>query len=105
MMPVHLDNSKLLAATFLLGPAVFGVDTAQIQEVVRLGNLTPVHDAPAYVVGIRNLRGRIVTVMDLRTRLELGRVAAGPDNRILIVEAQASPSGCLWIKSPTRLTS
>jgi purine-binding chemotaxis protein CheW len=95
MMPVHLDNSKLLAATFLLGPAVFGVDTAQIQEVVRLGNLTPVHDAPAYVVGIRNLRGRIVTVMDLRTRLELGRVAAGPDNRILIVEAQGEPIGLL----------
>jgi purine-binding chemotaxis protein CheW len=89
------SNQKLLAATFLLGQAAFGVDTAQIQEVVRLGNLTPVHHAPAYVVGIRNLRGRIVTVIDLRTRLELGRVATGPESRILIVEAQGEPIGLL----------
>ena len=88
-------NQKLLAATFLLGQAAFGVDTAQIQEVVRVGNLTPVHHAPAYVVGIRNLRGRIVTVIDLRTRLELGRVAVGPESRILIVEGQGEPIGLL----------
>lgn len=89
------NNQKLLAATFLLGQAAFGVDTAQIQEVVRLGNLTPVHHAPDYVVGIRNLRGRIVTVIDLRTRLELGRVTAGPESRILIVEGQGEPIGLL----------
>ena len=88
-------NQKLLAATFLLGQAAFGVDTAQIQEVVRLGNLTPVRHAPDYVVGIRNLRGRIVTVIDLRTRLELGRVNPGPESRILIVEAQGEPIGLL----------
>jgi purine-binding chemotaxis protein CheW len=94
-MSTPQTNPKLLAATFLLGQAVFGVDTAQIQEVVRLGDLTPVHHAPAYVVGIRNLRGRIVTVIDLRTRLELGRVTTGPESRILIVEAQGEPIGLL----------
>ena len=88
-------NQNLLAATFMLGQATFGVDTAQIQEVVRLGNLTPVRHAPDYVVGIRNLRGRIVTVIDLRTRLELGRVNPGPESRILIVEAQGEPIGLL----------
>ena len=40
------------------------------------------HHAPAYVVGIRNLRGRIVTVIDLAVRLSLGTVAAAADNRI-----------------------
>jgi purine-binding chemotaxis protein CheW len=88
-------NQNILAATFMLGQAAFGVDTAQIQEVVRLGNLTPVHHAPAYVVGIRNLRGRIVTVIDLRRRLDLGRVAVGPESRILIVEGQGEPIGLL----------
>lgn len=89
------SNKRLLAATFLLGQAAFGLDTAQIQEVVRLDNVTPVRHAPAYVVGIRNLRGRIVTVIDLRTRLELGRVNPGPESRILIVEAQGEPIGLL----------
>ena len=46
-------------------------------------------------MGIRNLRGRIVTVIDLRTRLELGRVAVGPESRILIVENQGEPVGLL----------
>lgn len=95
MMPALRSQEKLLAATFLLGQAAFGVDTAQIQEVVRVGDLTPVHRAPDYVVGIRNLRGRIVTVLDLRTRLELGRITTSPDSRVLIVEAQGEPVGLL----------
>lgn len=88
-------SEDLLVATFLLGQAAFGVDTADIQEVVRIGDITPVRHAPKYVVGIRNLRGRIVTVIDLRTRLELGRVGPTEESRILIVEAQGEPIGML----------
>lgn len=95
MKLVTSTNQNILAATFMLGPATFGVDTAQVQEVVRLGNLTPVHHAPADIVGIRNLRGRIVTVIDLRIRLDLGRVSAGPESRIFIVEGQGEPIGLL----------
>lgn len=84
-----------LVATFVLGQSLFGVKAAQVQEVVRVGDLTPVHHAPAYVVGIRNLRGRIVTVIDLAVRLSLGTVAAAADNRILIVESQNEPIGLL----------
>jgi len=89
------ENREMLIATFQLGQASFGVDTAQIQEVVRVGDLTPVHHAPACVIGIRNLRGRIVTVVDLRIRLELGSVATGPDSRLLIVDWQGEPIGLL----------
>jgi purine-binding chemotaxis protein CheW len=88
-------NNSLLVATFLLGESAFGVDTARVQEVVRMGDITPVHHAPDYVVGIRNLRGRIVTVVDLRSRLNLGCAEAGPENRILIVESQGDPVGLL----------
>jgi len=88
-------QDDLLVATFLLGQAAFGVDTAQIQEVVRIGDITPVYHAPKYVVGIRNLRGRIVTVIDLRTRLDLGRVGPTDHSRILIVETAGEPIGML----------
>ncbi len=84
-----------LVATFLLGKAVFGIGAAQVQEVVRIGDITPVHHAPPYVVGIRNLRGRIVTVIDLQVRLDLGTADHGPDNRILIVDWQGEPIGLL----------
>jgi chemotaxis signal transduction protein len=48
----------LLVTGFTLGDAAFGVDARLVQEVVKVGELTRVHGAPADVVGIRNLRGR-----------------------------------------------
>lgn len=84
-----------LVATFLLGEAVFGIGAEQVQEVVRPGNITPVHHAPPFVVGIRNLRGRIVTVIDLAVRLELGSVELGAASRVLIVDWQGEPVGLL----------
>jgi purine-binding chemotaxis protein CheW len=78
-----------------LGEAAFGIDAQQVQEVTRVGDVTPVCHAPPYVVGIRNLRGRIVTVIDLQARLELGRVRMSLENRILIVESQSESVGLL----------
>ncbi len=88
------DDGQLVA-TFLLGGAAFGIGAAQVQEVVRLGDITPVHHAPPYVVGIRNLRGKIVTVIDLRVRLDLGCMDTGADTRILIVDWQGEPIGLM----------
>ena len=89
-----IDDGSLVA-TFMLGEAVFGILADNVQEVVKTGDITPVHQAPAHVVGIRNLRGRIVTVLDLAVRLDMGSVNTGPDNRILIVEWQNEPVGLL----------
>ena len=86
---------SLLVATFALGDALFGIGAAQVQEVVRVGDITPVHHGPPYVAGIRNLRGRIVTVIDLAVRLDLGTVDTGADSRILIVDWQGEPIGLL----------
>jgi purine-binding chemotaxis protein CheW len=88
-------DDSLLVATFMLGGAAFGIDAQQVQEVARVGDITTVSQAPRHVVGIRNLRGRIVTVIDLRTRLDLGKVNEASDNRILIVEWQGEQIGLL----------
>jgi purine-binding chemotaxis protein CheW len=88
-------EENLLIATFQLGDGTFGLDTALIQEVVMLGEVTPVHHAPNYVAGIRNLRGRIVTVIDLRIRLELPPIDVGPESRILIADWKGEPVGLL----------
>ncbi len=97
MLNEHINpkDDSLLIATFLLGEAAFGIDANEVQEVTRVGHITPVCNAPSYVVGIRNLRGRIVTVIDLRVRLDLGRVAEAPTNRILIVDSLGEPIGLL----------
>ncbi|MGC4115976.1 MAG: chemotaxis protein CheW [Myxococcales bacterium] len=89
------DGEEHLVATFLLGDAAFGVAAGEIQEVVRPGFITPVHHAASHVVGIRNLRGRIVTVIDLGAWLQLGGATAGPESRVLIVEWHNESLGVL----------
>jgi purine-binding chemotaxis protein CheW len=92
---INQADGTMLVATFFLGDAAFGIDTAQVQEVVRVGPVTPVHHAPAWVVGVMNLRGRIVTIIDLRVKLALARVSPGPESRIFIVEWQGEQVGLL----------
>jgi purine-binding chemotaxis protein CheW len=94
-METKTADDGLLLASFYLGDALFAIDARQVQEVVKMGEITRVHHAPTDLVGIRNLRGRIVTVIDLRIRLALGRVKTTSESRVLIVETQGEPVGLL----------
>lgn len=57
--------------TFYLDGMLFGIDVDAVQEVLRFQAMTPVPLAPRVVAGLINLRGQIVTALDLRRRLEL----------------------------------
>jgi purine-binding chemotaxis protein CheW len=92
---VQSAEDSLLVASFNLGGGAFAIDALQVQEIAKVGDITRVHHAPADVVGIRNMRGRIVTVLDLRARLNLGVVEPSPANRILIVDWNGEPVGLL----------
>lgn len=65
--------------TFLVDELHFGVPVEHVQEVLRYQEMTPVPLAPAVVAGLINLRGHIVTALDLRARL--GLAPRGPDDR------------------------
>lgn len=58
-------------ATFLLDDYYFGVEVLRVQEVIRYQDMTRVPRAPEVVQGLINLRGQIVTAIDLRRRLSL----------------------------------
>lgn len=58
--------------TFYLDHDLFGIDILLVREINRNLDITPVDLAPTYVRGLLNLRGQIVTVLDLGVRLELG---------------------------------
>ena len=60
-----------LYCTFYLGPHYFGLDVLKVQEIIRVQAVTRVPLAPPVVRGLINLRGQIVTALDLRRRLEL----------------------------------
>jgi purine-binding chemotaxis protein CheW len=61
--------------TFFLGPLFFGIDVLKVQEVIRAQELTRIPLAPSTLRGLINLRGQIVTAVDLRHRLGLAEPA------------------------------
>lgn len=70
---------------FRLDKEEFGVPIASIQEIVRVPEeMTRVHNAPAYVEGVINLRGTVLPVVDLRTRMGLVRAERSDRQRIMV---------------------
>ena len=92
--PQHQDTLTELA-TFQVGEALCGIEIRQIQEINKLTQMTRVPQAPTDVLGILNLRGHIVTVIDLAHRLGLGATEPSPQARIIIVNTAGGKVGIL----------
>lgn len=72
--------------TFEVADLELAIDVMRVQEVLRGAEVRPVPLAPPGVMGLVNLRGRVVTVLDLRTRLGLGDQGRPPDPMHVVVE-------------------
>lgn len=82
-----MENGKILQlVTFKVGNEEFGVDILKVQEINKMMNITKVPNAPDYVEGVINLRGKIVPVVDLRKRLNFPPKAYDKNTRIIVVE-------------------
>ncbi len=75
--------------TLTLGDAVFGIDILMMREINRNLDLTPVEQAPDYVRGLLNLRGQIVTILDLGARLGFGACTITPRSRCLVLKTSS----------------
>jgi purine-binding chemotaxis protein CheW len=87
-LSIEEGSAISLVSTFYIADALCGVDTASVQEVIAVGGVTKVHHAPDYIKGVINLRGKIVTIIDLSRKLELPQSDVTTDSRIFIVEWQ-----------------
>ncbi len=81
--------------TFRLDQEVYGINVLQVQEVLRVTEITPVPGAPEFVLGIVNLRGHIVTVVDARRLFHLPPRESDDNSRIVIVEISKKTIGVL----------
>lgn len=81
--------------TFYLDNEKYGIKVMQVQEVLRMTEIAPVPGAPDYVLGIINLRGNVVTVIDTRKRFGLQEKQAEDATRIVIIEAADQVIGIL----------
>jgi len=81
--------------TFKLDAETYGINVMQVQEVLRLPEIAPVPGAPDYVMGIINLRGNVVTVIDTRKRFGLSPQEPDDSTRIVIIEVDGQVIGIL----------
>ncbi|MFT6283582.1 MAG: purine-binding chemotaxis protein CheW [Arenicella sp.] len=81
--------------TYKLGDETYGINVMQVQEVLRHTEIAPVPGAPDYVLGIINLRGNVVTVIDTRSRFGLPSADISDNTRIVIIESDEQVVGIL----------
>ena len=81
--------------TFHLAGETYAVNVMQVQEVLRVAEITPVPGAPDYVLGIINLRGNVVTVIDARKRMGLPPPMRDESSSIAIIEVHHQVVGIL----------
>jgi len=79
--------------TFRLDFEIYGINVMSVQEVLRITDIAPVPGAPNYVIGIINLRGNVVTVIDTRMRFGLPTKEMDDSTRIVIIEAENQTVG------------
>ena len=89
------NDEVLQWVTYKLGEETFGINVMQVQEVLRHTEIAPVPGAPYYVLGIINLRGNVVTVIDTRARFGLPPTDISDNTRIVIIESDEQVVGIM----------
>jgi purine-binding chemotaxis protein CheW len=81
--------------TFYVGDLLIGVDILHVEEINRLVNVTSVPQAPPQVSGVINLRGEVVTVVDLSRVLGMGNTEIGDHSRTVVINSGDEQIGLL----------
>ncbi len=91
-----VDTEKeLQLVTFRLGKEEYGVNIEQVREIIRIVEIIHVPKAPTFVEGLINLRGTVVSVIDLRKRFEITPSGEKEAERIIVVEVQSRTIGVI----------
>ncbi len=93
--PKNLTKNIVELATFYVGNALCGMDILKIQEINKLMEMTKVPQAPDYMLGILNLRGQIVTIIDLGQKLGLGTAKLSNESRNIIINTPGEHVGLM----------
>lgn len=89
------SSNEIEFSTFFVGGAHCGINILNIQEINKHFEITRVPQSSDYIEGILNLRGRIVTIIDLGKKLGLSPVTKNKDNRNIIVNSDDEHIGLL----------
>lgn len=95
MSAMEARESLMQIVVFQLGKELYGADISVVREVGGLQRITRVPRTPGYVMGVTNLRGRVIPVVDLRMRLGLPASAPTKSTRIAVAELEGGQIGMI----------
>ena len=87
--------NEIQLVVFALASEYYGVDSADVREILRMQSITMVPGAPHFVEGVINLRGRVVPVVDLRKKLHIEVNEQTRENRIVVVDVAGQDVGVI----------
>lgn len=82
------DSAQYL--TFMLDGEEYGVDILKVQGIQGYGKVTPLPHTPNFILGVVNLRGAIVPIIDLRRRFEMEEIDITPTTVVIVVKVASS---------------
>jgi purine-binding chemotaxis protein CheW len=89
----NIDDDLHQLVIFNLGVEEFGVNIMQVQEIIRMPDITRIPRSPEYVKGVINLRGKIIVVMDLDRRFGMNETEMTDESRIVVVDINGTIIG------------
>jgi purine-binding chemotaxis protein CheW len=92
---LQLSGERVQVVSFHLGSEEYGVDISQVQEIIRMVEITHVPRAPRFMEGVINLRGQLIPIIDLRTRFAMPRVEQTKSTRIVVTEIGSKKVGII----------
>jgi purine-binding chemotaxis protein CheW len=92
-----MEEIKVIA--FNLGNEEYGLNIDNVQSIERLSHITRVPNVPHYVKGVTNLRGNVIPIIDLQSKLELGEAQYTDNSRVIIVKYENIELGLIVEKT------
>ena len=89
------ENTSVVLTLFIVGDILCGVNTSHVREIIKHFHITNVPGAPEYVRGVLNLRGQIVTIIDLRKKFGLESLAINDKMGIVVIFSEGEDIGLL----------
>ncbi len=91
----EIKDKEIQLVVFQLGNEEYGVDVSQVKEIIRMQKITKVPRSPEFVEGVINLRGQLITVIDLRKRFNITARDISDNTRIVVAEVKNNPVGMI----------
>lgn len=93
-------RKEIQLVIFWLAGEEFGLEIAQVREIIRMQDITPMPKAPDFIEGVINLRGQIIAVMNLAKRLGLKAAERTEKSRIVVTEVKENTVGLVVDEVP-----